>query len=145
MSSPPAARRRCFGLNDFGQLGQGDTDARGQTAATMGDSLGPVDLGTVAIVVDMAAGSDHTCVVLDLGDVKVTWRRTTHGNFFDLSYVVCFFVKDPSCSSIGGVFLSKIHPVVLSAALLLYATQTQRRRLYAGCTRIGEVAWSGPS
>lgn len=37
----------------------------------MGDNLGPVDLGTGAVVVDMAAGSDHTCVVLDRGDVKV--------------------------------------------------------------------------
>lgn len=66
---------RCFGLNDFGQLGQGDTDARGQSAATMGDNLGAVDLGTGAIVVDMDAGSDHTCVVLDQGDVKVIWSK----------------------------------------------------------------------
>lgn len=64
-------RCRCFGQNSFGQLGQGDTNARGQSAATMGDNLGPVNLGTGAVVVDMAAGSDHTCAVLDGGQVKV--------------------------------------------------------------------------
>ncbi|CAN0383720.1 unnamed protein product, partial [Pylaiella littoralis] len=61
---------KCFGMNDYGQLGQGDTDARGQSADTMGDNLEPVDLGTGAVVIAMDAGSDHTCVILDTGDVK---------------------------------------------------------------------------
>lgn len=59
-------------MNDYGQLGQGDTDARGQSADTMGDNLEPVDLGTGAVVIAMDAGSDHTCVILDTGDVKVS-------------------------------------------------------------------------
>ncbi|CAM9653843.1 unnamed protein product, partial [Hapterophycus canaliculatus] len=61
---------KCFGLNDFGQLGLGDTDARGHNATTMGDSLRPVDLGTGVTVVAMSAGADHTCVVLSGGSVK---------------------------------------------------------------------------
>ncbi len=71
LPNDPRDKIRCFGLNQHGQLGYGDTDARGQSPATMGDSLAPVDLGAGAVVIDMAAGSDHTCVVLEGGDVKV--------------------------------------------------------------------------
>lgn len=67
-------RTQCFGMNGSGQLGQGDKTARGKTAATMGDNLGPVNLGTGAVVVAMDAGSDHTCVILDTGNVKVSWN-----------------------------------------------------------------------
>lgn len=64
-----------FGQNNYGQLGQGDTDDRGQSAGTMGDSLAAVDLGTGATVVAMSAGSDHTCAVLANGSLKV-WVTT---------------------------------------------------------------------
>lgn len=76
---------QCFGLNDYGQLGQGDTDARGQNATSMGDSLGPVDLGTRATVLAMSAGADHTCVVLSGGSVKV--RSKERGSGFRQRFV----------------------------------------------------------
>ncbi|CAM9484513.1 unnamed protein product, partial [Ectocarpus fasciculatus] len=66
---------KCFGQNNYGQLGQGDTDDRGQSAGTMGDSLPAVNLGTGATVVAMSAGSDHTCAVLTDGSVKCFGRN----------------------------------------------------------------------
>ncbi|CBN79084.1 domain repeat protein [Ectocarpus siliculosus] len=66
---------KCFGQNNYGQLGLGDTDDRGQSAGTMGDSLTAVDLGTGATVVAMSAGSDHTCAVLADGSLKCFGRN----------------------------------------------------------------------
>lgn len=64
---------QCFGQNQYGQLGQGDTLARGANASTMGDSLGSVDLGSGVTVVAMSAGSDHTCAILGDGSMKVMY------------------------------------------------------------------------
>lgn len=70
--SPPRCILQCFGQNDYGQLGQGDTKARGDTSTSMGDALGPVDLGVGAAgVISISAGSDHTCVVFSSGVLKV--------------------------------------------------------------------------
>ncbi|CAM9979780.1 unnamed protein product [Ectocarpus sp. 12 AP-2014] len=69
------ATLKCFGQNNYGQLGLGDTDDRGQSAGTMGDSLAAVDLGTGATVVAMSAGSDHTCAVLADGSLKCFGRN----------------------------------------------------------------------
>ena len=38
---------KCWGRNDFGQLGIGDTDRRGDGSGEMGDDLPFVDLGYV--------------------------------------------------------------------------------------------------
>jgi E3 ubiquitin-protein ligase HERC3 len=38
---------KCWGLNDHGQLGLGDTNNRGDGPGEMGDSLPFVDLGTI--------------------------------------------------------------------------------------------------
>lgn len=59
---------RCWGLNDGGQLGYGNT-------ATIGDdeapgSVGPVDLGAGRTAVEVSAGSAHTCAILDNGQVR---------------------------------------------------------------------------
>lgn len=64
---------KCFGANDYGQLGYGDTAARGQNASTMSDSLGAVDLGIGAQseVIAISAGADHTCVIISGGSLKV--------------------------------------------------------------------------
>jgi len=37
---------KCFGLNNYGQLGTGNTDTRGDDTNEMGDYLGPINLGT---------------------------------------------------------------------------------------------------
>ncbi|MFN3218723.1 MAG: RCC1 domain-containing protein [Acidimicrobiales bacterium] len=61
---------KCWGLNDSGQLGYGDTADRGDGAGEMGDALPVVDLGAGRTAVAIAGGSVHTCVVLDDGSVK---------------------------------------------------------------------------
>ena len=63
---------KCWGLNDDGQLGLGDTDARGDDAGEMGDALPAVSLGLGAgvRVVAIAAGDAHTCVLLSSGAVQ---------------------------------------------------------------------------
>ena len=52
---------KCWGFNGYGQLGLGDTVARGDEVGAMGDSLPAVDLGTGRTAVAIAAGSNHTC------------------------------------------------------------------------------------
>ena len=60
----------CWGDNDHGQLGLGHTDVIGAAARDLPDRLTPVPLGSVAHVVDLAAGGRHTCALLDTGQVK---------------------------------------------------------------------------
>ncbi|NOU34246.1 MAG: hypothetical protein HOO96_40660 [Polyangiaceae bacterium] len=55
---------KCWGRNDVGQLGQGDTAARGDEPNEMGKMLQPVDLGPSAQVLQVALGDRHTCAVL---------------------------------------------------------------------------------
>ena len=51
---------KCWGRNDHGQLGQGDTVSRGFDVGTMGDDLPPVDLGTGRTAIAIAVGIGHT-------------------------------------------------------------------------------------
>ncbi|MFO0586856.1 MAG: hypothetical protein U0441_04925 [Polyangiaceae bacterium] len=68
---------KCWGHNDFGQLGLGDTESRGNSLSDMGDHLPPVNLGEGLTVVQIAAGVGHTCAVTDVG-VKC-WGRNDLG------------------------------------------------------------------
>jgi alpha-tubulin suppressor-like RCC1 family protein len=61
---------KCWGANDSGQLGQGDTTNRGTTPLTMGDGLKAIDFGKGRTVVDFAVGFDHACAVLDNNNLK---------------------------------------------------------------------------
>ncbi|CAM9641828.1 unnamed protein product, partial [Choristocarpus tenellus] len=61
---------KCFGANDYGQLGQGDTVSRGATPISMGNAIGAVDLGTGLTVVALSAGSGHTCAILSDSSLK---------------------------------------------------------------------------
>ena len=60
----------------IGQLGQGDTDDRGDGAGEMGDTLGLSTLGTGRTAIAITAGGVHTCALLDNGTVKC-WGATT--------------------------------------------------------------------
>lgn len=55
---------KCWGLNDFGQLGLGDTNARGDGPGEMGDSLPVVNLGSKVEVDSLSAGTSHTCALM---------------------------------------------------------------------------------
>ena len=61
---------KCWGLNYAGQLGLGDRDIRGDDPDEMGDNLPAVDLGTGRVALNIAAGYDYTCAILDNGQVK---------------------------------------------------------------------------
>jgi alpha-tubulin suppressor-like RCC1 family protein len=61
---------KCWGDNSAGELGLGDTTARGTSAAQMGNSLPAVTVGAGRTAMDVTAGKDHACALLDTHDVK---------------------------------------------------------------------------
>lgn len=69
---------KCWGDNHRGMLGLGDRDARGDGPAEMGERLAAVHLGTGRSATTMDAGYQHTCAVLDNGQVKC-WGSNTFG------------------------------------------------------------------
>jgi alpha-tubulin suppressor-like RCC1 family protein len=66
----------CWGANEAGQLGYGDTADYGLLPGERPDARGPVPLGARAIGV--AAGAKHTCALLEGGDV-LCWGRGESG------------------------------------------------------------------
>lgn len=69
---------KCWGKNDYGQLGLGDTDNRGDAAGEMGSSLPAVTLGTGRTAKRVFASGYHTCAILDDDKVKC-WGRNSAG------------------------------------------------------------------
>lgn len=69
---------KCWGKNDFGQLGLGDKNARGDELGEMGESLPIVNLGAGVIATEVHAGHSHTCALLSSGRVKC-WGRSVYG------------------------------------------------------------------
>lgn len=69
---------KCWGANNLGQLGQGDTDNRGDGAAELGADLPAVDLGTGRTALTVAAAFFHTCALLDNHSVKC-WGNNGDG------------------------------------------------------------------
>jgi len=61
---------KCWGTNDSGELGQGDTLGRGSLPGELGDLLPPVDLGTGRTATALASAVFRTCALLDGGEVK---------------------------------------------------------------------------
>ncbi|HMQ24886.1 MAG TPA: carboxypeptidase regulatory-like domain-containing protein [Acidimicrobiales bacterium] len=71
-------RVKCWGDNATGQLGLGDTANRGDGPGEMGDALPAVDLGTGRTATVVSVGNEHSCAVLDNGQVKC-WGENTFG------------------------------------------------------------------
>ncbi|MEY2642110.1 MAG: hypothetical protein RLZZ368_757, partial [Actinomycetota bacterium] len=69
---------KCWGLNDRGSLGLGDTTTRGDGANEMGDNLPAVNLGAGRTATAIAVGYNHGCAILDQGLVKC-WGDNTFG------------------------------------------------------------------
>ena len=69
---------KCWGDNTYGQLGQGDTNHRGDAASELGDSLSSVSLGTGRSATAISAGGFHVCAVLDDATLKC-WGRNYAG------------------------------------------------------------------
>lgn len=72
---------KCWGINNIGQLGLGDTVTRGDNPGEMGDGLPAVNLGTGKTAVSVAAGDSHTCALLDGGDIKCWGFNNGCGSF----------------------------------------------------------------
>ena len=71
------AQLKCWGKNDRGQLGLGDTDYRGDAIDESVAQLPIVDLGTDRSVQFLVAGDKHTCGILDDNKVKC-WGSNEH-------------------------------------------------------------------
>jgi alpha-tubulin suppressor-like RCC1 family protein len=75
---------KCWGLNNQGQLGLGDTKNRGDRELTMGLSLPSVDLGTDEKVIDVvvskanSTGLGYSCALFLSGKVKC-WGNNRFG------------------------------------------------------------------
>lgn len=69
---------KCWGSNERGQLGLGDTNHRGDQPNEMGDNLPTVDLGTGKTAIALATGRYHTCALLAGGTVKC-WGGNANG------------------------------------------------------------------
>lgn len=77
---------KCWGLNDFGQLGQGNEISIGETDAEM-TSISPVDLGSgkVAQKVYFGAGGKSVCALLNDATVKC-WGKNDLGQLGNNSF-----------------------------------------------------------
>ncbi len=75
---------KCWGYNDSGQLGLGDTQSRGAAGKCgMGDELPTIDLGTGYTATAIALGSRHACAIVSgkngtVGQVKC-WGDNSGG------------------------------------------------------------------
>ncbi len=69
---------KCWGNNEDGRLGQGDKAYRGYDAATTGDNLLPIDLGTGLIAEQIAVGSYFACALFTDKHIKC-WGNNEHG------------------------------------------------------------------
>jgi alpha-tubulin suppressor-like RCC1 family protein len=65
-------RVRCWGWNEYGELGYGNRASVGFAAGDFPSLAGDVDVG--GIVVQLATGDLHTCALLDTGAVRC-WGR----------------------------------------------------------------------
>ena len=68
------------GHNSHGQLGQGSTADIGGAASSMGANIAAINWGTGRTAVDIAAGSSHTCALLDNAVVKCVGNGAQGGN-----------------------------------------------------------------
>ncbi len=60
---------KCWGANDFGQLGLGDVETRGDGPEDMGDALPVLDLGNTVITA-VSCGGVHSCALFTTGVAK---------------------------------------------------------------------------
>ncbi|EFJ48226.1 hypothetical protein VOLCADRAFT_91376 [Volvox carteri f. nagariensis] len=69
----PGGRVKCWGSNFYGRLGLGDTRPQGLRPTDMGAALPFVDLGPGLNATALAAGTAHTCALLQPGSVLKCW------------------------------------------------------------------------
>jgi hypothetical protein len=70
MEALDSGQVKCWGKNESGELGLGDSKNRGDTPESMGDNLPFVDLGQGAFALSLAAGLDQLCARFGGGTIK---------------------------------------------------------------------------
>ena len=104
---------RCWGNNSLGQLGLGNTNPIGMTSDTLPDSVPPVDLGPGRTALQISAGYDHTCALLDNHSV-LCWGNGAGGDLGqgDQSQIG----DNETPGSVGPIDLGGNHTAVAVAA-----------------------------
>ena len=74
---------KAWGDNNYGQLGQGNTQDIGDGSNEMGDNLSAVDLGTGRTATAIAVSYYHAMVILDNGTLK-GWGYNGQGQLLSL-------------------------------------------------------------
>lgn len=69
---------KCWGANDVGQLGLGDTKSRGTMSTDMGENLPKVNLGIGRTAKAIALGGNFSCAILDDDNIKC-WGANAFG------------------------------------------------------------------
>jgi len=69
---------KCWGNNQYGQLGLGNTNHMGGSPSTSTSILPKIELGTGRRAVSLSTGFFHTCAILDNGSLKC-WGRNDDG------------------------------------------------------------------
>ena len=69
---------KCWGKNNVGQLGLGDTDDRGDDVGEMGNNLPKVNLGSERTALSLSVGSNHVCAIMSDSSL-VCWGDNTYG------------------------------------------------------------------
>jgi alpha-tubulin suppressor-like RCC1 family protein len=105
---------KCWGANDHGQLGNG----------TNAESRAPIDVaGLVGVrVTALTAGSDHTCVLLDTGEV-LCWGYNGYGQLGNGSTVssnVPLAVTLPGGETVTSIASGQNHNCLLTAGRYVY-------------------------
>jgi len=72
-------RVKCWGANTSGQLGVGDTNARGDDDGEMGENLSPVEFGSGLGATVLGVGAQHNCAAVTDGGVKC-WGANADGD-----------------------------------------------------------------
>lgn len=106
---------RCWGANAYGQLGYGDCVARDwqDRSCNVGDDETPASKGDVDVggtVVQIFAGGDHTCALLDTGAIRC-WGANNYGQLGygtcpatgDYDDLTCSIGDDETPASVGDV------------------------------------------
>lgn len=69
---------KCWGSNDYGELGQGNTRRQGSNEEKIGNSIPFTSLGSGLTVFMFSCGSEHNCVIFTDGSLKC-WGNNERG------------------------------------------------------------------